>query len=281
MTIDGHTHLWQLQRQPQPWIAPDEMAALNRDFWVDELESTLNEAVVDSAIVVQALNSPLETRDLLAASQNPVIRGVVGWLDLEGDVAAALGSVESVPGSHNLVGIRHLAHLDPDPEWFLRPRVGKGLERLGTAGLPFDIVIRPEQLPAAAAMVAAHQKVMFVLDHLGKPPIASNDLSDWKRDLKAIAALPNVVAKVSGLITEADWATWKIDDIREAVDTALDAFGASRLMFGSDWPVVELAGGPVRWKQAVDELTSALSASERDQLFTLTASGTYVGDHFA
>jgi L-fuconolactonase len=254
--IDSHAHLWQRARNPQPWIDSDTMRAIDRDFWVEDLAGMQAATGIDGAIVVQAINSLDETRDLLAAVDGRMIRGVVGWVDLEGDVAAQLFSLgDGVTGS--LVGIRHLAHLDPDPDWLLRPAVGRGLEALADAGLPFDLVVRPDQLGVAAAVVAEHPRVAFVVDHLGKPPIASGALERWSSDLAKVAAHPQVFAKLSGLTIEADWRAWSVDDLRPVVDLALEVFGPDRLLFGSDWPLVELTGGPASWldvaRQLVDD----------------------------
>jgi L-fuconolactonase len=273
--LDSHAHLWRRDRTPQPWIDGASMAPIDRDFWLDDLHEAQREAGIDGTILVQSANSASETIDLLSLAADPGVRGVVGWIDLTTDVASQLERVRQTSGGDHLVGIRHLAHQDPDDHWLRRPDVGTGLEALAEAGLVFDLVVRPDQLADAAALAAEHPAVTFVLDHLGKPPIAGGDLTVWSAGLRAIAASRNVHAKLSGLVIEADWSTWSIDELREPVELALEAFGPSRLMFGSDWPLTRVTGGLTSWVDAARDLTSGLSQSERDDIFGRTAAGVY------
>lgn len=281
MILDAHAHLWQRDRTPQPWIDPVSMAPIDRDFWLDDLRAAQREAGIEGTILVQSANSPQETLGLLALAGGPddTVRGVVGWIDLTSDVPAQLERVRKALGGEYLVGIRHLAHQDPDDHWLRRPDVGAGLEALAEAGLVFDLVVRPDQLGDAAAVVAEHPAVSFVLDHLGKPPIAGGDLVDWSRGLRAVAESPNVSAKLSGLVIEAEWSSWSIDDLREPVDLALEVFGPSRLMFGSDWPLTRVTGGLTGWVDAARELASPLSHGERDDIFGGTAAAVYRSVH--
>lgn len=274
--IDAHAHLWTRARTPQPWIDPRSMAAIDRDFVPADLAELQRENRIDGAIVVQSSNSADETRDLLAAADGVTIRGVVGWVDLTGDVPAQLAAVAAEAGAAPLVGIRHLAHQDPDPRWLARPDVGRGLDALAAAGLPFDLVVLPEQLGLVADVVAVHPATRFVLDHLGKPPIASGDLTGWEADLRRVARAPHVAAKLSGLVVEADWHHWTVDELRPVVDVALDAFGAGRLMFGTDWPVVRLAGDAPRWIDALDALLAGVSDEDRRAVFAGTAERVYL-----
>jgi L-fuconolactonase len=196
--LDSHAHLWQRDRTPQPWITPDSMAAIDQDFWVDDLAHMQRQTGINGSILVQSSNTTQETLDLLSLAETGLVLGVIGWVDLEGDVPAQLNAI----GSHALVGIRHLAHQDPDPEWLARPRLDFG----SLAGLPFDLVVRPDQLLIAAATAAANPGTRFVLDHLGNPPIASGDLDEWRHGIMRLAALDNVVAKLSGITLVVDWA---------------------------------------------------------------------------
>ncbi|MDN4613914.1 amidohydrolase family protein [Leifsonia sp. F6_8S_P_1B] len=277
--LDAHAHLWTRASTPQPWIDPGSMAAIDRDFGVADLGEAQQAAGIDGALLVQSSNDLRETRDLLALVDGAAVRGVVGWVDLEGDVAQQLeelgGGAGEVPAG--LVGIRHLAHQDPDPQWLGRPAVGRGLDALGDLGLPFDLVVLPAQLPLAAEVARAHPGTRFVLDHLGKPPLASGDLAAWRSDLAALGRLDNVVAKLSGLAIEGDWAGWTVDDLREPVEAALAAFGPSRLMFGSDWPLVRLTRGLDAWLEALRTLLGDLSGDERAAVFAGTAERTYLG----
>ena len=199
----------------------------------------------------------------------------MGWVDLEGDVTEQLSALRAAPGGERLVGIRHLAHQDPDPGWLARPSVD--FAALGDAGLPFDLVITPKQFAAASVAVESNPNTRFVLDHLGKPPIASGDLTRWRSDLAALASHANVVAKLSGLTMEARWNDWSLDDLRPVVDTALDTFGPERLLFGSDWPLVDLADGLDRWLHAADTLLGDLTEPQREAVFAGNTVTTYPG----
>ena len=249
--LDAHAHLWQRARTPQGWIDPGSMATVDRDFWVGDLAQMQAAAGIDGAILVQSANSAQETLDLLAAATSPSVLGVVGWIDLEADVPAQLAELDTSP----LVGIRHLAHEDADPAWLLRPSIDYGA--LADNNLVFDLVVHSHQLPVAAAAVAANPRTQFVLDHLGNPPIASRDLTPWREGVADIARNENVVAKLSGLTLQVDWADWSIDELREPVETALALFGPSRLIFGSDWPLLLLASDAPSWLEIVRELVPA------------------------
>lgn len=246
--LDAHVHLWDLTLRPQPWT--DQFPVLQRSFLLPELAKVLDDHGVDAAVVVQAGDTAGETLDLLAlAATTPALAGVVGWVDLDGpDVAGALASLRTAPGGEHLVGVRQQLEVHPDPRYLARPGVRRGLAVVGEAGLAYDFVISPRQLPLVTETAAALPGVRFVLDHAGKPPIAARDLRAWDADLAALAALPNVAVKVSGLVTEADWAGWTQDDLTPVIDHVLGCFGADRAMAGSDWPVCLLAAdyGTVR-----------------------------------
>ncbi|MEV1175975.1 amidohydrolase family protein [Nonomuraea sp. NPDC049784] len=268
--IDAHVHLWNRATDPQPWIDPVTMAAIDRDFAPADLELMLDSTGMDAAVIVQSSNSAAETRRLLA-HPSPRIAGVVGWADLTADVAEQLDELDTV-ARRRLAGIRHLVHVDPDPAWLGRPDVGTALEQLGACDLGFDLVVRWWQLPLAATVVAAHPGVRFVVDHLGG--IAeSDDGAGWEAGLRELAARPNTFAKISGLaglMSGGDGAC-----LRRVVDVALEAFGPERLMYGSDWPLAELGAGPIAWRCAVDELIGELSPAERQAIMSGTASAFY------
>jgi L-fuconolactonase len=276
--IDAHHHLWDLGHRAQPWIDPVVLAPLNRTFGLDDLCPPAEAAGVTGSVLVQCINSLDETREFLAlAAADRLVAGVVGWVDLEApDVADTLAALRAGPGGSRLVGIRHQVQSEPDPDWLVRPAVLRGLAALGAAGLTFDLLVLPVQMPAALAAVTARPEVVFVLDHLAKPPIADGDLAFWESGFRVLAERPNLVAKVSGLVTEASWATWTVDDLRPVVDVALDAFGPSRLMFGSDWPVCLLAADYGQVVAVADELVlPLLSPSERDAFRSGTALSAY------
>ena len=239
--LDAHVHLWDLTARPQPWTAP--FPVLRRSFLLPDLQKVLDDHGVDAAVVVQAGDTTGETLDLLAlAETTPALAGVVGWADLDGpDVAGALAALQRAQGGAQLVGVREQLEIHPDPRYLARPGVRDGLAAVGEAGLAYDFVISPRQLPLVTQTAAALPGVRFVLDHAGKPPIASGDLRAWRADLAALAALPNVAVKASGLVTEADWRGWTQDDLAPVIDHLLHCFGPDRTMAGSDWPICLLA----------------------------------------
>lgn len=201
---------------------------------------------------------------------------MVGWTDLTApEVADELARLRELPGGRYLKGIRHQVQGEPDPEWLLRPDVRRGLAAVAEAGLVYDLIVQPHQLPSAAAAAAALPELTFVLDHLGKPPIVAGDLEPWASGVRALAALPNTVCKLSGMVTEADLGKWTVDDLRPYADTVLEAFGPSRMMFGSDWPVCTLAATYEEVAESARELTAGLGDDERDQVFEGTATRVY------
>lgn len=280
MRIDAHAHVWRRTRTPQPWIDPVGMAVLDRDFMLAELVDMQAAAGVDGSVLVQTANSVQETADLLAMAKHPAVAGVVGWVDVSLPVAPQLADYGAAIDAGELVGIRQLAHQDPDPQWLARADVSGGLDELAAHGLVFDLVLRPEQIPLATTVVRAHPGTAFVLDHAGKPPIAGGDLKDWRRDVAVLARLPNVTAKLSGLTTEADWRLWTAEQVGAAVGHALDVFGPRRLMFGTDWPVALLAGAEQTWPELLTSLCGDLDADSRTAIFGGTARRIYGGTSF-
>jgi len=281
--IDAHVHCWDLVRTPQPWIDAS-MAVIDRDFGVDALAVHLAAIGAGSGVLVQADHSVAETEWMLdLAAESTAVAGVVGWVDLDGDPAADLDRIAAHPASDRFVGVRHLAHIDPDPAWLSRPGVVAGVRALGAAGLAFDLVVRDHQLAAAAALAEAAPGTTLVLDHLGNPRLGSSSsetssFDSWASDLCALAQHERVVAKLSGLVLEAAGAADPTARLREAVGVALDAFGPSRLMAGSDWPLVLLhPDGATGWASALDDLLDALSPAEREAIARGTAIAAYGG----
>lgn len=275
MTVDAHHHVWDLSVRDQDWIP--QGSPLRRDFGVMDLAPQARAAGVDRTVLVQTVTVAEETPEFLElAASHELIAGVVGWTDLtRPDVADELARLRELTGGRHLKGIRHQVQGEPDPEWLLRPDVLRGLAAVAEAGLVYDLIVLAHQLPACAKAAAALPQLTFVLDHLGKPPIASGAREPWASDLRALAALPNTTAKLSGLVTEADPASWSIDDLRPYAETALDAFGPDRLMFGSDWPVCTDRTSYGEVLSATRELTAGLSPTEHAQLFETTATRVY------
>lgn len=277
MRVDAHHHLWDLSVRDQDWITGPELQPLRRDFGVADLAPQARAAGVDRTVLVQTVTVPEETPEFLAlAAESELIAGVVGWTDLtRPDAADELARLRELPGGRHLKGIRHQVQGEPDPKWLLRPDVRDGLVAVAEAGLVYDLVVLPHQLPACVRAAVEHPELTFVLDHLGKPPIATGELRPWATAVRALAALPNTVCKLSGMVTEADLAKWTVDGLRPYADTVLDAFGPGRLMFGSDWPVCTLAASYAQVVDVAEELTGALGAQERAEVFGGTATRVY------
>lgn len=269
--VDAHHHLWDLAVRDQPWIDGPALAPLRRSFDLGDLAGAVQG--IDRTVVVQTVTVPEETPDLLAiAASSDLIAGVVGWVDLTApDVADALAAL----ASEWLVGIRHQVQGEPDPRWLCRDDVRAGLRAVRDAGLVYDLLTIPVQLPAAIETVRALDDLVFVLDHLSKPPIASGALEPWATDVRALAAHENVVCKLSGMVTEADWATWTVDDLRPYAETVLEAFGPERVMFGSDWPVCTLAAS---YADVVAAAEALIPPGDRTAVFGETCRRTYTLD---
>jgi L-fuconolactonase len=274
VTVDAHHHVWDLSVRDQDWITGPELEPLRRNFSLTDLEPEARAGGVDRTVLVQTITVPEETPEFLAlAAEHELIAGVVGWTDLtRPDITDELARLRDLPGGQYLKGIRHQVQGEPHPEWLLRADVRRSLAAVADAGLVYDLVVLPHQLPACAQAAAALPGLTFVLDHLGKPPIASAAREPWASDVRALAALPNTVCKLSGMVTEADPATWTVDDLRPYADVVLDAFGPDRLMFGSDWPVCTLAA---TYGQVLDAARELTSAAEQTAIFETTAIRVY------
>ena len=262
MRIDAHQHFWRYRPETHAWIS-DAMSQLKRDFLPEDLQPLLAAAGFDGCVAVQAQQNIAETEWLLElADQYAFIRGVVGWVDLRApDVDDALQHLAAHP---RLRGIRHVVQDEPDDRFMMWPEFMRGIAALAHFRLTYDLLIYPRQLPAAVELVGRFPQQRFVLDHIAKPEIRGGRLSPWRDGIKALAALPNVSCKLSGMVTEADWHAWKSSDLTAYLDVVLDRFGPQRLMIGSDWPVCTLAGSYSDVIAVVTEYISFLSPSERD-----------------
>ncbi|HEY6787374.1 MAG TPA: amidohydrolase family protein [Trebonia sp.] len=266
--------MWDLDVREQPWTA--ELPALRRSFGIDELRPTLVASEIDATVLVQTICITDETPELLAlADAEPVIAGVVGWIDLTApDAADQLAMLQDGKAGRRLVGIRHQVQEEPDPRWLCRADVRRGLAAVGEAGLAYDLLVKPQQLASAVDTVRALPDMRFVLDHAGKPAIRDGAMQPWHAELAELARLPNVAVKLSGLVTEAG-DEWTLEQLRPYADVMLQAFGPFRIMFGSDWPVCLLAASYREVVAAAQELTAKLSSAERDDVFGETAARWY------
>ena len=270
--IDAHHHLWDPARRTYPWMAG--LDPICRSYTVDDLRAVTKAAGVHATVLVQTVSSLEETEEFLAtAVAEPVIAWVVGWVDLTAlDIAAELARLsEAGP----LVGIRHQIENERDDDWLRRPDVLRGLGAIRDAGLVYDLLVRPGQLPGARDAASALPDLTFVLDHAAKPPIAAGEWEPWASRVAELAAQENVYCKLSGLVTEADWKAWQVGDLRRYVEHVLEVFGPGRLMFGSDWPVCELAASYEVVLDTAVSLTGALSDAERLDVFEHTARKVY------
>jgi L-fuconolactonase len=279
--IDAHHHVWDLAVRDQPWLAGDPMAPIRRSFGIDDLAPGAAAAGITATIVVQTVADVTETEELLDLAQaTPLVAGVVGYVDLAGpDVGDQLDRLRERPSGGWLVGIRSLVQDEPDPGWLVRPAVLAGLREVARRDLVYDLLIRPHQLDVALDAVTHVPEGRYVVDHLAKPAIAAGAWEPWASGLTALAAHGNVFAKLSGLVTEADWATWSPRDLRPYVEHAMTAFGPDRLLFGSDWPVCTLAApygvvvGAVG--EVVDDLVDDPSTADRAAIMGGTAAAVY------
>jgi len=262
--VDSHQHFWRYDPQEYGWI-DDDLAAIRRDFLPADLAREIAAAGVDAVVSVQARQSLAETRWLLElAEANGFIVGVVGWVPL---VSPSVGdTLAELAANPRLVGVRHVLQGEADPGFAARPDFNRGIAALRGLGLAYDVLVYERQLPAAVALADRHPDQVFVVDHVAKPRIRDGVVSPWRERMRELARRPNVYCKLSGMVTEADLRTWTRATLQPYADVVLEAFGPSRVMFGSDWPVC-LAGCPYsRWLATVGELCAGLSAGEREDL---------------
>lgn len=272
MTIDAHQHFWRYQPIRDAWIT-DEMSVLKKDFLPEQLQNDLAENGVSGTVAVQADQSEDETLFLLdLAMRHGFILGVVGWVDLRGPrLRERLRFFSRFP---KLRGFRHVVQAEAD-DFLLRQDFQRGIGELRPFGFTYDILIYARQLPAAAELVACFPEQRFVIDHIAKPDIRGRELLSWERGIRRVAAHANVHCKLSGMITEADWSNWSAADLKPYLDVTMDAFGADRLMFGSDWPVCLLAGSYRRGKEVVAEYMAAFPDATQQKIFGENATHFY------
>ena len=268
MIVDAHHHFWDPTRRDYPWMG-DELTAIRRPFGPNDLRPLIADNGVDRTILVQTISSVDETREFLdIAAANDFVDGVVGWVDLTSpELVGTLASLVS----DLLVGIRHQVHDEPDPRWLLRDDVQRGIAAVGEAGLVYDLLVRTRELPAALETVRRNRDVSFVIDHAAKPRIAKGSWdAEWERALAPFSDEPNVACKLSGLVTEADWRSWKPEQLEPYVRRVVGWFGSRRCMFGSDWPVCLLAAS---YDRVIDTMQQIVGLDE--WIFGLTARRVY------
>ncbi|MBI3819088.1 MAG: amidohydrolase family protein [Planctomycetes bacterium] len=262
--IDAHQHFWRYRPDAHAWIT-DDMTAIKHDFLPEHLHPVLLESRIAGCVAVQAEQNARETEWLLSlAAKNPWIRGVVGWVDLIHPEVES--QIEQFAENPKFSGVRHIAQSEPD-EFLLRSDFRRGIALLSKFGLTYDILVYSRQLSAALDLVRAFPDQPFVLDHLAKPDIKNRVREPWLADFRKLAVAPNVYCKISGMVTEAAWRGWHEADFSDYLKYALDAFGADRLMFGSDWPVCLVAASHLQVLHIVENYYSELSEHERRMIF--------------
>ena len=271
--IDSHQHFWQVGRFDYPWMSA-EVARLYRDFLPDALEPILNDCGVRQTVLVQASNSLEETRWLLElADRHRFIAGVVGWVDLTSpQVEEQIVAFTTHP---KFKGVRHLVESEPADDWLAQPRVLDSLKVLAAHGLAYDLLVHTRHLKYVLTVAEHCPDLRLVVDHMAKPPIASGEIKEWAHELKAVAQIPGIHCKLSGLVTEADHAVWTTADLTPYVEYALDWFGAERMMIGSDWPVCLLAATYEEALEAYQELLARLNDRERQGILAGNAASFY------
>jgi len=271
--IDAHHHLWRYTAAEYGWI-DSAMTRLQRDYTPADLLTAMESADIDGAIAIQARQTLEETYDLLSLAQaHPFMDGVVGWAPIASkDFPSCL---EDFAAHQKLRGLRHVVQTEPDDDFILGREFNRGIDTLLSTGLVYEILVYERQLPQVISFVDAHPNQVFVLDHIAKPKIREQLLSPWREQIQDLARRENVFCKVSGMVTEAAWQAWTEADLRPYLDTVFDAFGADRLMMGSDWPVCLVATEYAQWFSFLDRYTAAMSDHEREQFCGGTANRAY------
>ena len=275
MIIDAHQHFWD-RSQPfdYEWLKEPQHAKINQDFLPGDLAKQISQVGVDKTVFVQTQHNLEENRwALKLAEENPFLAGVVGWVDLAS--AECESQLLEFKDNSKFVGIRHITQDEPDDDFIIREDVRRGLKVLEKHAVPFELLFYVKHLKHAARLAQEFPNLPMVIDHLAKPRIQEQVTEDWIADFQAAAKQPNVYCKLSGMVTEANWENWKPADLRPYVEIALEAFTPQRCMYGSDWPVCELAATYSDVFQALKEIIGPLSDTEQDAIFSKTAKEFY------
>ena len=264
LVIDTHVHFWKYDKKRDTWIT-NAMKVLRENYLPEHLSLTLKRNGVDGVVAVQADQSEVETRFLVElAKTHPIIKGVVGWIDLRSaDLDARLAEFAQFPV---IKGYRHIVQSEPD-DFLLREDFQRGVAKLAAYNYTYDILIYPNQLKAAAEFVKRFPDQKLVIDHCAKPDIKHKKLDEWKQWMEQIAAHPHVYCKLSGLFTEAAWKEWTAADFYPFLDVVFKAFGTDRLLFGSDWPVMLLSGIYVQWKSLLEKYMEQFTQEDKEKVF--------------
>lgn len=273
--IDAHHHLWQFDLPfDYGWLKTPTHAAINRDYTLDDLQRVTSDAGVDRTVIVQTQHDLRETQWMLdLASHSQIIAGVVGWVDLTSP--AAEDQLQTWLEHPRFCGVRHIVQDEPDDDFILRTDVMQGLAVLQKHRVPYDLLFYAKHLRHAETIAGRFSDLPLVIDHLAKPKIAAGEIDVWAKQMRQLGRFENLYCKISGMVTEADWSSWTVEDLRPYVDVVLEVFTPQRLMFGSDWPVCELAATYREVVAATRDLLSELSSDEQHQIFDVTATRFY------
>ena len=265
MRIDAHQHFWKYNEDRDTWIT-DDMAVIQKNFLPEDLRPILSENKIDGSIIVQSDQSKEENIFQLAnALQHDFVKGVVGWVDLQAENLRE--NLEYYKEFKKLKGFRHVLQGERQRDFMLRPNFKRGIGKLREFGYTYDILIFPDQLPYTIEFVKTFPDQPFVLDHIAKPYIKDKKIENWKKDIEALAAFENVYCKVSGMVTEAHWKDWTKDDFLPYLDVVSESFGATRLMYGSDWPVCLVAASYQEVFELFNNYFSTFSSHEQELIF--------------
>lgn len=273
MRLDAHQHFWNYSPIEHNWMT-EEMGSLKRNYLPSDIKPLLVEAGLDGTVAVQARQSLEETDWLLGlAEEYDLIKGVVGWVDLQSpQVGQQLAKYANNP---KFKGVRHVVHDEPDDQFMLRSEFLRGLGLLADLNLTYDLLLYPRHLPVAVEVVKQFPRQRFVLDHIAKPSIKAGQLAPWEADIRALARSNNVLCKVSGMVTEAAWKQWTFENFKPYLDVIFDSFGTDRLMFGSDWPVCTVSGTYSEVVGLIRQYLEKFPASIQDKVWGLTAQEFY------
>lgn len=271
--IDSHQHFWKYDPSLHTWMT-GEMDVLKKDFGPEDLAPLLEECSLHESVAIQASQMEAENIFLLdAAEKHPIVKGIVGWVDLQSKkVAERLFHYST---KKKIKGFRHVIHDEADINFMLRPAFLNGIKALQQFGFTYDILIYPFHLPNTVKLISQFPDQPFVIDHIAKPAICNHEIDIWKETMAPVAAFPNVYCKISGMVTEAIWRRWNQDDFLPYIDTVVDLFGTDRIMYGSDWPVCTLSATYSETYNIVQKYFSNFSNEVQDNFFGMTAQRFY------
>ena len=274
LTVDAHHHFWELGRFQYAWLLANELSPIRKTFLPVDLKPRIDAAGVDKTVFVQTQHNLDETKWVLdLADEHEFLAGVVGWVDLASTQCEE--QLLHLKEFSKFVGVRHVTHDEPDENFIIRDDVLRGLKVLDKHRVPFDLLFFVQHLRHVPTLVKHCPELPMVIDHLAKPHIKDARIDNWLNDFKKAASFPNIFCKLSGMVTEADWKHWTPDQLKTYVDIALDCFGPQRCMFGSDWPVCELAGTYEQIYRALENCLQGTSVAERTAIFGGTATAFY------